>query len=171
MTPKEIRKQLANHDKYLDVELSDKTKEELKERAERFAINLNDLDEEAARQPAEYAYYAYTLGVHETIAAKARMKEVKIKAEIVDAIKRNDPRDGRSGGPTITQIDAMVQNDLNYQQAVADVKNAEHRVALLNADVTASAQKAAMLKLFSQRYNRETQMKGFIDDGKKGKTK
>jgi hypothetical protein len=163
-TPKEIRKQLAQHDQYLDAELNDTTKEELKERALRFAIDVNNLTEEISRQPADYAYYAYTLAVHETIRAKAALKTKLVESGIITAIKARDPRDGRSGGPTVGQIEASVQNDLTYQKALVDLRNAEHRVALLNADVTASAQKAAMLKLFSELMKKESQMKGFVVD-------
>jgi len=163
-TSKEIRKQLAQHDQYLDAEMNDKTKEELKERALRFAVNVNDLTDEISRQPADYAYYAYTLAVHETIRAKASLRVKLVESKIVTAIKNRDPRDGRSGGPTVSQIEATVQNDGTYQSALVDLRNAEHRVALLTADVTASAQKAAMLKLFSELMKKESQMKGFVVD-------
>jgi hypothetical protein len=168
-TPKQLRTELKNHDKYLDAEFSEEAREELKERALRFAIDTDNLTEEVAKQPAEYAYFAHTLAIHETIRAKATLKVKLVESQIRQAIHNRDSRDGRSGGPTVSQIEAMVQNEPQYQQALVELRNAEHRVALLQADVTASAQKAAMLKLFSDMVSRETHMKGFVKDGEESK--
>lgn len=161
-TAKEIRRNLKSHDKYMDDEFTEEGREELKERALRFAIDTGKLDDEVARQPSEYAYYAYSLAVHETLRNKANLRVKLVESQIRILIKNRDPRDGRSGGPTVSIIEAEVQNNPQYQQAVVDLRNAEHRVALLQADVTASAQKAAMLKLLAPSFYRETQLKSYV---------
>ena len=145
--------------------MQQKDRDEFKERALRFAIDTNDLTEEISKQPGAYAYYAYTLAVHDTLRARAELKRKLTDAKIRLDIKRVDSRDGRSGGPTVGQIEAMVENNPEYQDTVIDVRNAEFRVQLLQADVNASAQKAAMLKLLAPMREKELRMKGYTTDG------
>jgi|GEM_PF-7103726 len=158
--PKDIKKELEEHDKYLGEAISEKDLEELKGRANRFAIDEDDLKEEVAKQGAVFAYYSYTAKTYRTLKAKAQMKLELISSRIKLKIRDADPRDGRKGGPTVSQIEAEIQNDRTYQEAFVELKNVEHTLELLEADVSASAMKAAMLRLYAADEQKEKTMKG-----------
>lgn len=158
---KKLESRLTDHDKYVSQELSQEGRDNLKERATRFAIDTNNLTEEVARQPAEYAYFAHILATHETIAAKAKMRMEAREAEVKNALRGVDSRSGKSGGPTIDALNSAVKEDQIYLQCLADYRNALDRVAHLSADVNASAQKSTMLRLLGGMVQTETQMKGY----------
>lgn len=157
---------LSEYDQYVDENISEEWKEEAKKRALRFAVDTNALTDEVKCQPADYAYIAHTLVVHQALAAKARLQMEVIAAKIKTAIKDGDPRSAKSGGPTLDQIDAMVKQNPQYLEALVTLRNAEDRVAHSTADATASAQKAAMLRLLSGLVQTETQMRGYQSHGK-----
>lgn len=159
------RGQMAQQDAYLDERLSEGGREELKDRATRFVVDVNDLMGEIARQAGTYAYFSHVLASHETISAKAKLNLDAVEAKLKTIIRNNDPRSGRSGGPTNDQVEAQVRGSSEWIEAAAGLKNAQDRVAHLSADVVASAQKAAMLKLLVSLTEAERRMKGYIKAG------
>ena len=159
-TPKQIRDELKEHDQYLGGMVDQKDLDEFKDRSMRFAIDDNNFNEEVAKLGAVYHYYTATAIAYRTLLAKAQWRADLIASRIKLEMKEKDPRDGRKGGPTADHMNAVIQTDGEWQKANVEVKNIEHALRLLEADIAACEKKSSMLRLRGKEREKEDTMKG-----------
>jgi len=156
---KRVRRKLESYDQYLEDTIEADVLEAFKERAARYAVDDTNLDEDVMLNAADMDYVGHLLTAQRTICLKLEMKLKSIKATKRKEIKRHDPRNAKSGGPTIDDITAMLDSDLEIAQATVELRKVEAAREHMEEDLKAAAQKARMLEITAARQGRKAYIK------------